>query len=67
MEAQRHQKIDDWIDGKWTNGAKNFQVRKWQKEHLLERAGYKCQCCGQSDEWNGRPLVLQADHRWRCI
>ena len=23
---------------------------------------YKCACCGNVGEWNGRPLVLQLDH-----
>lgn len=23
---------------------------------------YKCACCGNTGEWNGRPLVLQLDH-----
>ena len=27
---------------------------------LLE---YKCECCGNKGEWNGKPLVLQLDHK----
>ncbi len=24
---------------------------------------YKCACCGQTDVWNGKPLVLEVDHK----
>lgn len=24
---------------------------------------YECECCGNAGEWNGKPLVLQLDHR----
>lgn len=30
------------------------------KEGLLE---YKCECCGNDGEWNGKPLMLQLDHK----
>ena len=33
--------------------------RRIVKENILE---YKCQCCGNKGEWNGKPLVLQLDH-----
>ena len=35
------------------------------KERIL-RAGllkYECECCGNKGEWNGKPLLLQLDHR----
>lgn len=28
-------------------------------ENILE---YKCACCGNAGEWNGKPLSLQLDH-----
>jgi predicted RNA-binding Zn-ribbon protein involved in translation (DUF1610 family) len=39
-----------------------------QKRRLLERAlfevgtPYKCSCCGQAPEWQGKPLTLPVDH-----
>lgn len=35
------------------------------KKRLL-KAGllkYECECCGNNGKWNGKPLVLQLDHR----
>lgn len=32
------------------------------KKLLKERREYKCEWCGQLDEYNGKPLVLQMDH-----
>lgn len=36
--------------------------RKTLRRIISERVGYNCSCCGIS-EWNGRPIVLQVDHK----
>jgi hypothetical protein len=32
------------------------------KKYLAEKRGYRCEECGLSYFWNGKPLVLQLDH-----
>lgn len=34
--------------------------RRLVKEGLLE---YKCRCCGNSGEWQGKPITLQLEHK----
>lgn len=35
------------------------------KERLVKEGvlKYECECCGNVGEWNGKPLVLQLDHK----
>jgi len=35
---------------------------KTLKKFLIQEIGEVCMECGQDDEWNGLPLVLQLDH-----
>ncbi len=61
--------------GKRNKGA--FKEKSWEEiltygkkgAHLLRRAlvqsgrEYLCEACGQDDEWNGKVIVLQVDHK----
>lgn len=39
--------------------ARHLLKKRILKENLLE---YRCDCCGLSDSWNNKKLVLQLDH-----
>lgn len=36
-------------------------VKRYLKRFELK--AYQCECCGQSPHWNGKPLVLQLEHK----
>jgi hypothetical protein len=55
-------KIQDFIDGKYAGKAFLFNSGNWLKNFLLEKAEYKCSCCGIGEEWNNKFLTLQVDH-----
>ena len=38
----------------------NTLKKRLIKENLLK---YECEICGNTGEWNGKPLVLQLDHK----
>ena len=39
-----------------------FGTGSWPRRLLIEKFGYRCNCCGIS-EWNGKPLTLEVNHK----
>lgn len=54
LEKRRETHTKDYEEGKviWT---------KVQRKFLIEKHGYKCKICDNS-EWQNKPLTLQVDH-----
>lgn len=60
--AQAHIKEEISIEDYFVKGVKRSGSgtrEKLKKYNLIE---YKCAICGNTGEWNGKPLVLQVDH-----
>jgi hypothetical protein len=57
---QNKQRIDEWKRTQKIE-SKNTQIPPWLKRYILEKQDGKC-LCGIS-EWNGKPLVLELEHK----
>jgi 5-methylcytosine-specific restriction endonuclease McrA len=64
IEGAYRNKIQKWKDGELTGnkGINSIQVSGYVRRYIEEKFDYKCACCGQGKEWNGRPLSLQLEH-----
>jgi len=58
----RNLKIKALERGEYVGENLRFPTGGWAKNYLLERFDHKCQSCGVGEEWNGKPLTLEAEH-----
>lgn len=47
----------------WPEGSNRPQAATLRRLMIQEGVPHQCERCGQPPEWQGRPLVLQVDHR----
>lgn len=58
----RQKRIKDFLDGKYANQLMNYPTNSWTRGLLIDKLGFKCNCCGIS-EWNSKPITLEVNHK----
>lgn len=62
MIGQRNERHRKLLAGEYVGEELGFSTGSWPRQFLIERYGYKCNCCGIS-EWAGKDITLEVNHK----